>query len=155
MEKVGVKSYTFKSGRYKDILNPTREPTAAETNLVQTLIMEVYDKFVETVAREREMNVDELKSGLADGRILSGKQAKDAHFIDETGYFEDAIDMAKQLGHVKKARVVRYSRPFSLRDLLRFFGQSDQQAKVRIELGTRPLKLETGKLYYLPAFLFQ
>lgn len=154
MGKIGVKSYTFKSGRYKDVLNPTREPTEEEKQLVQNLIMEVYDKFVGIVATEREMNVDELKSGLADGRILSGKQALAAGFVDGLGYFEDAVDKAKELAKIKQARVVRYVPPFSLRQVLRLFSQSER-AKIKIEIAPQSIKLETGKLYFLPPQMFQ
>ncbi len=154
MGKIGVKSYTFKSGRYKDVLNPTREPTDAEKALVQDLIMEVYDKFVGIVAEERKLNVDDLKAGLADGRILSGKQAKDAKLIDDLGYFEDAIEKAKDLAKIKKAKVIRYMAPFSLRNALRIFGKNEQ-AKIQIQISPEQLKLETGKLYFLPSNMFQ
>ena len=154
MGKVGVKSYTFKSGRYKDVLNPTREPTEDEKQLVQTLIMEVYDKFVGIVAKERDMNVDELKAGLADGRILSGKQALDAGFVDELGYFEEALDKAKELAEIKKAKAVRYVIPFSWRNVFRMFGQNDR-TKIQLELTPNQLKLQSGKLYFLPAYMFQ
>lgn len=153
-DKVGIKFYTFKSGRYKDILNPTREPTEDEKALVQGLIMEVYDKFVGIVAKERDMKVDDLKNGLADGRILSGKQALDAGFVDGLGYFEDAIDKAKELGKMKKARVVRYVPPFSLRNLFRYMGKNDR-TKIQIELTPNQFKLQTGKLYFLPGYMFQ
>ncbi len=153
-DKVGIKFYTFKSGKYKDILNPTREPTEDEKALVQGLIMEVYEKFVGIVAKERRMKVDDLKNGLADGRILSGKQALDAGFVDGLGYFDDAIDKAKELGKMKKARVVRYVAPFSLRNLLRFFGKNDR-TKIQIELTPNQFNLQTGKLYFLPGYMFQ
>ena len=153
-DKVGVKFYTFKSGRYKDLLNPTREPTEEEKAMVQGLIMEVYDKFVGIVAEERNMKVEDLKNGLADGRILSGKQALQNGFVDGLGYFEDAIDKAKELGKMKKARVIRYVAPFSLRNLLRFVGQNDR-TKIQIELTPNQFKLQTGKLYFLPGYLFQ
>jgi protease-4 len=154
MGKIGVKSYTFKSGRYKDVLNPTREPSEDEKQLVQDLIMEVYDKFVGIVAAERDMKVEDLKSGLADGRILTGKQAKEAGFIDEVGYFDDAVAKALALAEIKKARVIRYVRPFSLRNLARIFGESER-AKVQIEFSPQQLKLENGKLYFLPAYMYQ
>jgi len=154
MDKVGVKSYTFKSGEYKDILNPTREPTVAESNLVQNLIMEVYDKFVGIVAKERKMNVEDLKNGLADGRILSGKQAKEAGFIDGIGYFDDAVEKAKELANIQKAKVIRYTPPFSLRNLLRFLGSNDR-TKIELQLSPTRFKLESGKLYFLPAYMFQ
>jgi len=154
MGKIGIKSFTFKSGRYKDLLNPTRDPTAEEQQLVQDLVMEVYEKFVGIVAAERELAVADLKDGLADGRILSGRQAVDAGLVDELGYFEDAIAKAKELAGLDKARVVRYRMPFSLFNLLRFFGKQDR-ARVTVDLTPQPLHLETGKLYYLPAYLFQ
>ncbi len=159
MDKVGVRSYTFKSGVYKDLLNPAREPTAAESNMVQTLIMEVYDKFVGIVAKERTragepMTVEELKTGLADGRVLSGKQAKAAGFVDGLGYFDDAVDKAKELAGIQKAKVVRYASPFSLRNVFRLLGQNDH-TKIEVELSPASLKLENGKLYFLPADMFQ
>jgi len=154
MEKIGVQAHTFKSGKYKDLLNPTREPTVEEKELVQGLIMEVYDKFVGIVAEEREMDVNSLKSGLADGRILSGKQALAAGFVDELGYFEDAIESAKLLASITEAQVVRYQMPFSFRNLFRIIGET-RAAKVHVEINSSALKLEAGKLYFLPAYLFQ
>ena len=101
------------------------------------------------------MKVDALKNGLADGRILSGKQAKEAGFIDDLGGFDEAVDKALELGKVDKARVVTYRPSFSLRQLFRIFGKTDQ-AKIQIQI-TTPVtpKLEAGKLYYLPAYMFQ
>src|SRR5436190_4891467 len=106
MDKIGMEAYTFKTCSMKDILNPTREPTEDEKKLVQDLIMEVYDKFVGIVSDERSIDLDKLKNGLADGRIYSGKQAKEAGLIDEVGYFENAVDAAKELAKIKRAKVV-------------------------------------------------
>jgi protease IV len=152
-DKVGIKFYTFKSGRYKDILNPTREPTEDEKAMVQGLIMEVYDKFVGIVAEERKLKVEDLKNGLADGRILSGKQALDAGFVDGLGYFDDAVDKAMELASIKKARVIRYMAPFSLRNLFRYMGKND--TKIQVELTPNQFKLQAGRMYFLPAYMFQ
>jgi protease-4 len=154
MDKIGVEAYTFKSGDLKDILNPTREPTEEEKKLVQNLIMEVYDKFVGIVAEERNIDLDKLKNGLADGRIFSGKQAKDAGLIDEVGYFEDAVDAAKELAKIKEAKVVQYVKPFTLRQLLRLLGKTEPP-KIQLEVSPNTLKLQAGKLYFLPPYLFQ
>ena len=153
-QKIGIKFYTFKSGKYKDIMNPAREPTEDEKALVQGLIMEVYEKFVGIVADERNMEVDELKNGLADGRILSGKQALEAGFVDGVGYFDDAIDKAEELAKIKKAKVIRYSEPFSIRNLFRLWGKNDK-AKIQIELTPNQFKVQSGKLYFLPSYMFQ
>jgi protease IV len=152
-DKVGIKFYTFKSGKYKDILNPSREPTEDEKALVQGMVMEVYEKFVDIVAQERDMKVDDLKNGLADGRILSGKQALDAGFVDGLGYFDDAIDKAEELASIKKARVIRYVEPFSLRNVLRFMGKNDR-AKIQIQLTPEEFKLQAGHMYFMPSYMF-
>jgi protease-4 len=155
MDKVGVKSHTFKSGRYKDLLNPTREPTAEEQELVQSLIMEVYDKFVGIVARERRLKVADLKNGMADGRILSGNQALKAGLVDSLGDFDDAIDKAMALANIENARVITYRPIFSLRHLFRLLGRNETP-KIQVELTPgNPLKMEAGKLYFLPAYMFQ
>ncbi len=154
MDKIGVEAYTFKSGDLKDLLNPTREPTDSEKQLVQDLIMEVYNKFVGIVADERNIDLDKLKNGLADGRIYSGKQAKEAGLIDEVGYFEDAVDAAKELAKIKEAKVVQYVKPFSLRQLLRLLGKNEPP-KIQLEVSPNTLKLQAGKLYFLPPYLFQ
>jgi protease-4 len=154
MDKVGLKSHTFKSGKYKDLLNPTREPTDEEKEMVKSLIMEVYDKFVGIVAKERELDLKQLKETLADGRILSGNQALKGKLIDEIGYFDDAVDKAMELAKIKKARVVTYQAPFSLNRLFRFFGES-KSAKIQVQVGPTLPKLESGKLYFLPSYMFQ
>ena len=154
MHKIGVRSYVFKSGKLKDILNPTRAPTDEETKLVNDLIMEVYGKFVGIVADERDIDVDELKNGFADGRIMSGKQALAAKLVDELGYFEDAVDAAKERAGIEKAKVVQYYQPFSLRHLLQMFGQT-HAPKLQIQISPNPLKMQAGKMYFLPAYMFQ
>ena len=154
MHKIGVRSYVFKSGKLKDILNPMRTPTDEETKLVNDLIMEVYDKFVGIVADERNIDVNELKTGLADGRIMSGKQAVEAKLVDELGYFEDAVDAAKDKAGIDKAKVVQYYEPFSLRHVLQLLGKS-HVPKLQIQITPNPLKMQAGKMYFLPAYMFQ
>jgi protease-4 len=154
MDKVGVRSHTFKSGKYKDLLNPTREPTDDEKQMVDVLIKEVYDKFAGIVARERHLNLDKLKTTLADGRILSGNQALKGKLIDGVGHFDDAVTKAMQLGNVKTAKVITYRAPFSFRHLFRLFGET-KTSKIQVQVGPALPKLETGKLYFLPAYMFQ
>jgi protease-4 len=157
MDKVGVKSYTFKSGKYKDLLNPTREPTPGETALVSNLVMEVYDKFVGIVSEERDINEDELQEGIADGRILSGKQALAAKLVDELGYFDDAVNAAikhARLDPDADVKLIRYAPRFTLRNLLRIFGKNEAP-QIQVQLTPNTLKLTPGHLYFLPAYMFQ
>lgn len=155
MTKVGIKSHTFKSGEFKDILNPTREPTESEKAYVQALVMEIYDKFVGIVAEERDLPLDDLKAnGLVDGRIFSGNSAVKNKLADEVGDFEDAVNRAMALADISSACVIRYRAPFSFQDLLSFVGPL-RPAQVQVQFDPRQFKLEPGQPYLLPSYMFE
>src|SRR6185295_4103198 len=119
--KIGLASIVFKSGKFKDMLNGARPITPEERDLVQSFVMKTYDKFVGIVARERRLSVDLLKNTVADGRILSGKDALDNKLIDGLGQLEDAFAKARELGGAPDARVVKYAPPFNLSHLFQLF----------------------------------
>jgi protease-4 len=96
-KKIGYKSEVIKSGVMKDIGASNRPLSDDERALVQGLIDNVFNQFVQAVAESRAMDEDAVKK-LADGRIFSGQQAFDAGLIDTLGNFTDAITMAAELG---------------------------------------------------------
>jgi protease-4 len=149
--KVGLETITFKSGQFKDMLSGSRELTQDERDYIQKMIMDSYGKFVGIVARERKLNEDELRHGLADGRVISGKDAKAANLINATGELEDAYAKAMELGNAKGATVVRYESPFKFGRFLRLLGQSEKASvEVNVAKALVP-KLEAGRLYFLPS----
>jgi protease-4 len=89
LDKIGVSFKTVKSGPYKDILAFDREPTSEEMRILQELIDTSYQQFVETVAQERNLTVDTVRS-FADGRIFTGEQALELGVVDRLGTEEDA-----------------------------------------------------------------
>ncbi|HTG83006.1 MAG TPA: signal peptide peptidase SppA [Geobacteraceae bacterium] len=114
LDKVGVREQTIKSGDKKDILSPFRATTPEEQRLVQAIIDQLYERFLDVVVARphNSLSREELKP-LADGRIYTAPQALAAKLIDKTGYLDDVIaDMKKQLG-ADKAQVVIYYRPGS------------------------------------------
>ena len=150
--KVGLESVTFKSGAFKDMLSGSRQMTQEEKDYVQKMVMETYAQFVGIVARERHLNEDDLRKGLADGRIISGKDAKEANLINGLGYIEDAYAKAKELANVKDAVIIRYESPFHFSKLTRLLGQTEKASvEVNIAKAFMP-KLEAGRLYFLPSF---
>ncbi|MCX7847401.1 MAG: signal peptide peptidase SppA [bacterium] len=116
-EKLGIRDVTIKSGANKDLLNPFREPTAHETNILQATVNDLYDRFVSVVARSRGLEEAEVRE-LADGRIYTATQALEAHLIDEIGYEENALALMKQLTGVEEFRRIRYRRSRTLADIL-------------------------------------
>jgi protease-4 len=154
-EKVGVSALTFKSGKMKDLLNPTRQPTEEEMAYVQALIDETYAKFVGIVARERGLEEEALRAELADGRIVSGKTAAAARLVDRTGYFEDAVQAAREAGGLDEdAQVVRLLAPFNFSAFLRTLGHAPKVPTLRIQVGPELPQLEAGKLYFLSPHLY-
>ena len=150
--KVGLASVVFKSGKFKDILNGARPMTPEERELVQSFVMQTYDKFLGVVAKERSISADTLRNGIADGRILSGKEAYQDKLIDGLGQIEDAFAKAKQLGNSPDATVVKYGPPFSLSRFFRAFGESGE-SKIELELPKQLIpQLESGRAYFLPSF---
>lgn len=89
-EKVGIKYETFKSGEHKDMLNPTRDVTVEERAMLQEMIDESYEEFVNIVEEGRGMSEVDVKK-VADGRVLSGSQAIKAGLVDELADKEEVI----------------------------------------------------------------
>lgn len=118
LEKLGVKSVAVKSGRYKDLGSPFRPMTDEDRRLIQAVMDDVHRQFIEAVADGRSLDVADVIP-LADGRVFTGKQAKELLLVDDLGDLQDAIQLASQLGGVKgKPKVVEPERRFSLRDLV-------------------------------------
>jgi protease IV len=148
--KVGLGSVIFKSGKFKDMLNGARPITPEERELVQSFIMKTYDKFLGIVASERKLPPEMLRNSIADGRILSGRDAYDNKLVDGLGQLDDAFAKAKQLGNAPGAKIVKYGPPFSLSRFLRAFGQAD--AKIELQLPKQLVpQLESGRAYFLPS----
>ena len=96
LEKVGIKNETIKSGKLKDVGSPFRDMTPEEKAVMQSMIDNVYDQFVNVIAKERNIPVEKVKQ-LADGRIYSGEQAMDLNLVDQLGNLHDAKDVIMEL----------------------------------------------------------
>lgn len=150
--KVGLAAVVFKSGKFKDILNGARQMTPEERDYIQSFVMKTYEKFLSVVAGERRIPAEQLRNGIADGRILSGREALENKLIDGVGQIEDAFNKAKQLGNASDAAVVKYGPPFSLGRIFRALGQTND-AKLELKLPGQMLpQLESGRAYFLPSF---
>jgi protease-4 len=119
LKKIGVEYEVIKSGEHKDIGSPYREMTEDEKRLLQDVIDDLFDQFVEVVSVERDIPKEEVLK-LADGRILSGNQAHEQGLVDEIGTFSDAVRIAGELGGIEgKPRVIRpKKKEYKLLDLL-------------------------------------
>lgn len=106
-EKWGVKDQTFTSGPHKDIMSPMKEMSAEERQIMQSIVDEMYDNFIDVIVEGRGMSKDKVLQ-LADGRIYTGTQAKEVGLVDELGFLDDAIEGATALAKIENPTVIRY-----------------------------------------------
>jgi len=107
MRKLGVKLEVIKSGDMKDVGSIGRPITPREREMLQGVIDDTYNQFVEVVSRERGLPIEDVIE-LADGRIFTGNQAKDLGLVDLIGDFEDAIQIAADMGGIEgKPKTIR------------------------------------------------
>ena len=106
LEWARVSNIIFKSGEFKDTGTPTRDLTDSEREYFQGLIDDMYNQFVDAVASGRNLDVEDVRE-FADGRVFTGRQAKVMNMIDETGNFQDAIDLTARLAGIEgKPRLI-------------------------------------------------
>jgi protease-4 len=151
-DKVGLDAVVFKSGKFKDMLSGSRPMTPEEQAYVESMVMQVYERFLGIVSRARDLPADGLRDTFADGRIITGKDAKEAGLVDQIGYVEDAYDKARALADAPDAGVIRYQSGINFQRLLRLIG-AGAQSKVQVQLDGAPrFRLQPGQAYLLPEF---
>lgn len=151
-DKVGLDAVVFKSGKFKDMLSGSRPMTPEEQAYVESMVMQVYERFLGIVSRARDLPADGLRETFADGRIITGKDAKEAGLVDQLGYVEDAYDKARVLAGAPDAGVIRYQSGINFQRLLRLLG-AGAQSKVQVQLDGAPrFRLQPGQAYLLPEF---
>jgi len=108
--KVGVRFETVKTGKYKDIGTMWRPMTEDEKKLLQDVLTNVYDQFIEAIVEGRSLAREDILP-YADGRIFSGDQAQTYGLVDRLGDLDDAIRLAGEMaGITGQPYVVRKER---------------------------------------------
>ncbi|HNQ01936.1 MAG TPA: signal peptide peptidase SppA [Syntrophales bacterium] len=98
-KKVGLRASVIKSGRYKDAGSPFRDMTKEERELLQALIDDVHEQFVEAVSESRGLDKGRVIE-VADGRVFTGRQALKFKLIDELGDLDHAAEVAARLAQL-------------------------------------------------------
>lgn len=110
-QKIGVDMRVIKSCDKKDIGSMWRDFSPEESEILQNITAEYYEKFLDIVASGREnLNREKIRA-LADGRIYTAKQALEAGLIDGIVTLPEAINLAKASAGIRDASVVMYQRP--------------------------------------------
>ncbi|HOB11545.1 MAG TPA: signal peptide peptidase SppA [Syntrophomonadaceae bacterium] len=96
-EKLGIKEEVIKSGKHKDMGSATRDLTEEERQLLEDIVGDSYDQFLDQVLKGRAGKITQEKLlEVADGRIISGRQALELGLVDGIGNYYDALAQARK-----------------------------------------------------------
>ncbi len=154
--KLGMESVVFTSGKFKDILSGTRPMREEEQKLIQGMVNQTYERFLGIVMKARpDIPEAKMRNEIADGRILSGADAKELGLINGVGYIEDAYQRAKELANAPNAKVVKYAEEFTLFHAMGLMQNRllapPQTPAIELRLPAQPeFQPQPGMLYFLP-----
>ena len=118
-KKIGVESVVIKSGRNKDVGSPFRKMSPEERVILQQLMDDVHDQFIQAVAEGRGLTEAEVRE-LADGSVFTGRQAQELGLVDDIGNLQDTIRLTADIAGIKgEPRIVESRKRGSLLGLLR------------------------------------
>ena len=106
-DKIGINFDTLKTHPFATSFTPFNKLTDAEKNLLQESTMDIYNTFVERVSTGRKLSIDSTKV-IAQGRVWTGRKAKEIGLVDEIGDIEVAIAKAASLAKVESYKTVEY-----------------------------------------------
>jgi len=135
--KIGVEMRVIKSRKYKDIASPFREMENEERELLQDVVNDVYNQFVDEVVKGRGIERDSVLK-IADGRIFSGKKAKEFGFVDTLGSLKDAIAIAGDLAGMKGKPAVIELKERKIPLVIRLLSSIYERKNVKLEYIFRP-----------------
>jgi protease-4 len=157
--KIGISQQVVKSGRFKDIGSMTREMRPDEIELLQNIIDDTHDQFIEAILENRSEQIAEalkqLKASggetaaelgdintpedflrlIADGRVFTGRQALEFGLVDRLGSIDAAFDRVGELCDMSEPEIYEYKPPRSIFDM---FGAETRSLLGRGVLGVVP-----------------
>lgn len=159
LEKVGIKSKTFHSGRNKTMLSPDEPLTKEQEEIMQSMCDEAYKQFVTIVANNRDMTYDQAAE-LSDGRLYSANQALQNGLIDGIDSWENMITiLAEDVLHKPGITVAEFKKEKdkmpSVLDFVFTSISNIQEQSAAAKLGLPPAVLKTLEFDSYPAYLYQ
>ena len=131
-EKLGAHIDSTSIGKNAEIDSPARPFTPSELAKLNEQLQAFYDAFVEKAAEARHSTPEQIDQ-VAQGRVWTGRQAKQNHLVDELGGLDRAIAIAKQRAKIpadSEVELVVYPPRKSFYELLsdQFTGANDSSA---------------------------
>jgi protease IV len=150
MEKIGVDMEVSKSGDNKDMGSAFRPSTQEENAILDDLIVQLADRFLDLVAGHRNLD-EQVLDTVSSARIFLADDALQLGLVDKIGYLDDALTEAKRLAQLPTdAKVVVYRRSEYPDDNVynTFMNQSGEGGISLVNLGLEKAIPTTGPGFY-------
>lgn len=105
LDKLGLNMEQVTSGRFADMYSPVRPFTPEERAKVEEQMQATYEAFVEKAAAGRQTTPERIDA-IAQGRVWTGRQAKELGLVDELGGLQRAIALAKSRAQIAEGTEV-------------------------------------------------
>lgn len=105
--KIGIKNEKIVKGKYSDIFDLTKDPSADDILVIRNSMEKIYAEFKSRVTEGRGISEEELEK-IAQGQIWTGRQAKENKLIDEIGGLQEAILEAGNMAGMEKYDIITY-----------------------------------------------
>ena len=133
-----IQRYAIKTGKYKGAGAEYRELTSEERELLQGMLDNVLVQFKTAVSTGRKLPMPSVDA-IADGRVLSGAQAKTAKLVDELGTFQDAVNDVAAMANIKGKPKLVYPRSKRNRILQMLLDNNSDEEESRSDVPTSRL----------------
>jgi len=146
--KLDINPVVIKSGKFKDIGSGSRKMTEEEKELMQNIVDDSYQQFLNAIRKgriQRNDNYSAYKTYLteenlknyADGRVFTGRQARQLGFVDETGDMDSAKSMIESMVQEKnrnklQVKLISYNKRSSFSDY--FSGLTEYSSQNSLKL---------------------
>jgi protease-4 len=138
LKKLGMNMEGVSQGKYANMYSPVRPFTPEERARMAENMQATYDAFVEKAAQGRNTTPERIDA-IGQGRVWTGRQAKEIGLVDELGGLDRAIALAKQRAKIAQdtdVELVIYPPKKSFYDLVRDpFGNADNSSTLASLLG--------------------
>jgi protease IV len=145
----GVDMRTITAGKLKDAGSPFREMTGEERSYFQAMLEDVHGQFIAAVAESRNLSEEEVRR-IADGRVFTGRKAKELKMVDELGGLQDTVREAGKLAGIRGEPRIEY--PTKDRPLFRaLFGEEAQSLVHAFSVRAGEVLSAPGPRFLMPA----
>jgi protease-4 len=121
LKKLGMNMEGVSQGRFADLYSPVRPFSPEERARVFENMQATYDTFVEKAAQGRNTTPERIDA-IGQGRVWTGRQAKQIGLVDELGGLERALALARQRAKIpqdSEVELVVYPPRKSFYDIVR------------------------------------